>query len=200
MMSVLPGMTRIFIVAAEGGHGEPPLQKLFVTGLVLAVFVSLSVQQMTGQDHRQQPRGSLEEVREKRWALLIVSKSAVVDVRNEEQGILDFILRADPEPRGRHQWVYWKMARKLDSYTRKYHSLVMTPDITDAEYVIFFNIAEYRTILNTQYPYGELFVIVKGVPEIQRPPHVIWRSNKIVYAGDAIRDLIRELKLIRGEY
>jgi hypothetical protein len=40
---------------------------------------------------------------------------------------------------------------------------------------------------------------VKGSPETQKPPHIIWKAKKILWAGDAISNLIKELKTVRGE-
>jgi len=142
---------------------------------------------------------SLSEVRDKRRALLIVFRSGVVDAGNGERLIIDQVLKTDPQPTGRFRWVYGVMAKKLNSYIRKYRSLSAAQDLSDADYVISFNLVEYRRILNTIYPYGELFVIAKGTPETKRPPRVIWRGKKVLYAGDAIGDLIKELKLVHGE-
>ena len=71
--------------------------------------------------------------------------------------------------------------------------------MSEADYVIFFNVVEFRRILNTPYPYGELFVIVKGSPEMLKPPRVVWRAKKVLFAEDAISDLIKDLKAVRGE-
>jgi hypothetical protein len=65
--------------------------------------------------------------------------------------------------------------------------------------VIFFNVVEFRRILDMSYPYGELFVIVKGSPERLKPPRVIWRARKVLIAEDAIGDFIKDLKALRGE-
>ena len=142
---------------------------------------------------------SLEEVRDKRNALLVVFKSRVLDITDREKAIIEDVLKADPYPKGRNRWVYSQMARKLNKYIRKYKSLTPATDFSDADYVIFFNVVEFRRILNTFYPYGELFVIVKGSPEALKPPRVIWRAKKMLFAEDAIGDLIKDLKAIRGE-
>jgi hypothetical protein len=144
-------------------------------------------------------RTSLSEVRDKRYALLVVFRSGVVDAGNNERAMIDLVLSADPQPKGRYQFVYGQLAKKLNGYIRKYRSLSAAHELSEADYVIFFNVVEYRRILNIIYPYGELFVIIKGTPENNRPPHVVWRSKKILWAGDAISDLIRELKGLRGE-
>ena len=142
---------------------------------------------------------SLIEVRDKHRALLLVFRSSVLDASDNERAIIDQVLKADPRPRGRNQWVYGQLAKKLNAYIRKYQSLTAATDLGDADYVIYFNLIEYRRILNTVYPYGELFVIVKGSPETKTPPRVVWKAKKILWAGDAIGNLIKELKTLRGE-
>ena len=142
---------------------------------------------------------SLAEVRDKHSALLVVFKSRVLDVGDREGAIIDDVLKADPNPQGRYRWVYTQLARKLNKYIQKYKSLSAASELSNADYVIFFNVVEFRRILNTPYPYGELFVIVKGSPEKLKPPRVVWRGRKVLYAEDAISDLIRDLKAIRGE-
>jgi hypothetical protein len=142
---------------------------------------------------------SLEEVRDKRSALLVVFKSRVLDVNDRERAIIDDVLKADPEPKGRYRWVYSQLARKLNKYIHKYNSLSPAHGLSDADYVIFFNVVEFRRILDTPYPYGELFVIVKGSPETLKPPRVIWRARKVLLAEDAISDLIKDLRALRGE-
>ena len=142
---------------------------------------------------------SLAEVRDKRNVLLVVFKSRVLDVEDRERAIIEDVLKADPNPQGRYRWVYSQLAKKLNKYINKYKSLNAASELSDADYVIFFNVVEFRRILNMSYPYGELFVIVKGSPEKLKPPRVIWRAGKVLYAEDAIGDLIKDLKAIRGE-
>ena len=142
---------------------------------------------------------SLEEVRDKRSALLVVFKTRVIDVSDRERAIIDDVLRADPEPKGRYRWVYTQLAKKLNKYIAKYKSLTAASALAEADYVIYFNVVEFRRILNTPYPYGELFVIVKGSPETLKPPRVVWRAKKVLYAEDAISELIKDLKAMRGE-
>ena len=142
---------------------------------------------------------ALEELRDKRSALLVVFKSRVVDVSDREHAIIEDVLKADPQPKGRYQWVYTQLAKKLNKYIHKYKSLSAASGLSDADYVIFFNVVEFRWILNVPYPYGELFVIVKGSPETLKPPRVVWRARKVLFAEDAIGELIKDLKAIRGE-
>jgi len=142
---------------------------------------------------------SLDEVRDKRSALLVVFKSRVLDVSDRERAIIDDVLKADPEPKGRYRWVYTQLAKKLNKYIQRYKSLTAASTLSSADYVIFFNVVEFRRILNTTYPYGELFVIVKGSPEELKPPHIVWKARKILFSEDAIGDLIKDLKALRGE-
>lgn len=159
--------------------------------LVLAATVSAQTQNSEAN--------SLAEVRDKRRALLMVYRSGVLDASDRERSIIEDVLKADPEPRGRHRWVYSQIAKKLNSYIRKYRSLTPAKELSEADYVIFFNIVEFKQILGATYPYGELFVIMKGSPETKTPPRVIWKARKILWAGDAIGDFIKELKTTRGE-
>lgn len=143
--------------------------------------------------------GSLTDLRNKQKALLVVFKSRVINVEDRDRAIIEDVLKADPQPKGRYRWAYNEMAKKLNKYIRKYGSLSPAQGLTDAEYVIFFNVVEFRRILNAVYPYGELFVIVKGSPQDLRPPRIVWRAKKVMVCTDAIGDLIKDLKTLRGE-
>ena len=171
--------------------------------LVLLVLVSCggTVAQQNGLQPKTAHAGnSLTELLNKRRVLLVVFRSRVVDVSdNRERAIIEDVLKADPKPKGRFRRVYNLMAQKLNKYMDKYGSLTAAEGLADAEYVIYFNVVEFRRILDTVYPYGELFVIVKGEPEQLKPPRIVWRAKKIQFAGDVIGDLIKDLKIVRGE-
>ena len=109
------------------------------------------------------------------------------------------MLKSDPEPKGRNRWAYNIIAGKLNKYIRKHKSLIPARVLSEADYIIYFNVVEFRRILYSYYPYGELFVIVKGSPEKLKPPRVVWRTKKMLFAEDAIGDLIKDLKILRGE-
>jgi len=168
--------------------------KVLTPALLLFIICLSAVAQAPVADSN-----SLVEVRDKHSALLMVFKSRVIDVGDRERAIIDDVLKADPYPKARYRWVYTQLAQKLNKYIQKYKSLSAARQLSDADYVIFFNVVEFRRILNTPYPYGELFVIVKGSPETLKPPRVVWRARKVLYAEDAISDLIKDLKAIRGE-
>ena len=178
-------------------------QLIVLAGVVLAsVFVlpvSVRAQKRAVKLGSAHAGDSLTELRDKHRALLVVFRSRVLDATGGERAIIEDVLKADPEPKGRFRWVYNQLAKKLDKYMRQHGSLIPAETLADADYVIYFNVVEFRRILDAVYPYGELFVIVKGRPEELKPPRVVWRANKVRFAGDAISELIKELKLIRGE-
>lgn len=161
--------------------------------LVFLLYFATAAQEPLGNGN------SLADVRDKRNVLLVVFKSRVIDVSDRERAIIEDVLKADPKPTGRYRWVYSQLAAKLNKYIRKYKSLSAARELSEADYVIFFNVVEFRRILNTTYPYGELFVIVKGSPETLKPPRVVWKARKVLFAEDAIGDLIKDLKALRGE-
>jgi hypothetical protein len=166
--------------------------------LILTTFLLLLCFSAAGQESHAYGN-SLSEVRDKHNALLVVFKSRVIDASDREGAIIDDVLKADPNPKGRYRWVYAQLAKKLNKYINKYKSLSAASELAEADYVIFFNVVEFRRVLNTSYPYGELFVIIKGSPETTKPPRIVWRAKKVAYAEDAINDLIRDLKAMRGE-
>ena len=131
--------------------------------------------------------------------MLIVLKSSVISADEGDRSLIDLILRTDPEPSSRHRMIYGTLAKKLNGYIRKYQSLSATSQLSEADFVICFSLIEYREILNTSYPFGELFIIMKGEPRIRRPPRVVWKTRKVLWAGDAINEFLRELKSLRGE-
>ena len=172
---------------------------LILLVLALTTCVSAVAQDGSARVQSAHAGSSLAELRDKRRALLVVFRSRVLDASGNERAIFEDVLKADPRPKGRFRRVHAQLARKLDKYTEKYRSLLPAEDLADADYVIYFNVVEFRRILDTVYPYGELFVIVKGSPEQLKPPRVVWRANKVLFAEDAIGNLIKELKAVRGE-
>ena len=168
--------------------------------LVLACVVNVLAQPAEPPAENQNNHvGTISELRDKQRALLVVFKSRVVDANNADRAIIDDVLKADAQPKGRYRYVYNELARKLNKYINKYRSMGSARDLSDAEFVIFFNVVEFRRILNGIYPWGELFVIVKGSPLESKPPRIVWRARKMMVATDAIGDLVKALKALRGE-
>jgi hypothetical protein len=167
--------------------------------VILACGVVLAQPSEAASQDQNNHVGTIAELRDKQRALLIVFKSRVVDVNNRDRAIIDDVLKADAQPKGRYRFVYNELARRLNKYISKYGSLSPARDLSDAEYVIFFNVVEFRRILNSIYPWGELFVIVKGSPQESKPPRIVWRAKKMMVAVDAIDDLVKALKALHGE-
>jgi hypothetical protein len=173
------------------------MKAVFPILLVLLICFS-AMAQAPAVDSAPAGANSLEEVRDMRRALLVVFKSRVIDVADHDRAIIEDALKADLTPT-RRGWVYSQIARKLNKYIKKHKSLSAAKELADAEYVIFFNFVQWRRILYSFYPYGELFVIVKGSSENLKPPRIVWRAKKIQSAEDAIDELIKDLKALRGE-
>jgi hypothetical protein len=178
-----------------------PGTKLLTVSVVLFALGALEcpVEAQDGRSRSNHTFGSLSELQYRDRALLVVLRSGVVSADPNDRDVLDLVLKADPEPRSRHRSVYGVIAKKLNNYIRKYKSLSATSQLSEAACIIFFNLVEYRQILNTSYPFGEIYIIVKGTPENQRPPRVIWKSRKVVWVADAVDEFLRDLRNVRGE-
>ena len=143
--------------------------------------------------------GSLAELRNRRRVLLLVRRSGVVDSRGGAETILKEALAAEANVSRRYPHVYNSIARELNKYMRKYQSISGVKQAADAEFIIFFNLLEYRKPLGDPYPYGEMFVILNDTAQGRRP-RIIWKTRKrSVWVEDAVKDLIRDLKTFRGE-
>ena len=143
--------------------------------------------------------GSLLEIRTRRHVLLLVRRSAVIDSRGQARSILNEVYRSDVEPARQYGRIYNEIAGKLNKYMRKYRSISAVNDISSAEFIVFFNLLEYRRPLGQPYPYGEMFVILNEKSGSGQP-RIIWKTRKSpVSVEDAVNELIRDLKVTRGE-
>jgi hypothetical protein len=179
------------------------LGKQSALGFVALIAVTLACSNASAQQRfrtsNERPAGSLSAIRPRHKGLVVVLKSSVISADETNSSIIESVLKADPGSIERHQLVYRTLAKKLNGYIRKHQSMSAATDLSEADFVIFFSLVEYRRILNATYPFGELFVIVKGEPQMRRPPRVIWKSHKVLWVGDAINNFLRDLKNIRGE-
>jgi hypothetical protein len=151
------------------------------------------------------PGGSLWEIRDKQRVLLLVGRSNIIDCRDMAQSILAEAARPENKTYMGHAQAYETIARKLNAYGYKHKSLSMTEDLRTADFIVVFNVLQMRRNVMPQfgplaeplYPFGEMFVIVNEAPA---RPRIIWRSKKeLMWVKDAARDLINELKNVRGE-
>ena len=142
---------------------------------------------------------SLVEIKDSQRFALLVKRSSVISVSESDDPIVAEALAAEPKESTRHRYAYGSIARKLNDYIRKYRSLRPVYEIEQADFVIYFKLVEYRRLLNGFYPYGELFVIVNPRPDERRRARVIWKTKKVMFANDAVRDFLKELKRVRDE-
>lgn len=143
--------------------------------------------------------GSVEELRDSRRVLLMVRRSAVVDSRGAAKTILTEAYRTDADARARYPRLFNLLAHKLNKYMQKYQGISAVRDVSEADFIVFFNLLEYRRSLGVPYPYGELFVILNDRTGV-RPPRIIWKTRKSsVWAEDAIGDFLKVLKAVRAK-
>jgi hypothetical protein len=126
---------------------------------------------------------------------VIVRRSAVLDARDARESVLSEVYREGGQ-RQSFPRTFNMIARKLNKYIRSHRSITAARSLSEAEFIIFFNVLEIRRPLGTPYAYGELFVILN----VRSNPRIIWRTrSNATYADDAIGDLLSELKSARGE-
>ncbi len=128
---------------------------------------------------------------------MLVRKSYVVDARDLAKTVLTDAYRVAAAPRpSQHRGAYNAIAKKLNKYIRDYQSMGAATSVTDADFIIAFNVLEMRRLIGGVYPYGEMFVVSNTPDE----PRLLWKTKgKPVTPGDAIGDFIKARKVSRGE-
>lgn len=143
--------------------------------------------------------GSVEDLRNSRRVVLLVRRSTVIDSRGQARTIINEAYREDPDARVRYPRLFNALARKLNNYMKKYGNITAVKNVPDSDFIIFFNLLEYRRPLGYPYPYGELFVILNDRLN-GKPPRIVWKTRKSpMWAEDAIEEFIRDLKTVHGE-
>lgn len=171
---------------------------MLIAALLICPALNLA-QQDSVEEYESVVTGSLAELRNSRRVILLVRRSAVVDSRGLAKTVLNEVYKAEPEARSRHPRLYNLIARKLNDYMKRYQSITAVKDVSEADFIVFFNLLEYRRPLGFSYPYGEMFVIANNRAS-GKPPHIVWKTRKSpVWAEDAIKDFIKDLKAVRGE-
>jgi hypothetical protein len=123
----------------------------------------------------------------------------VIDASGQAKAILSEVYGMNAEPRGRFSYIYNALARKLNKYMARHQSISAARNVSEAEFIILFNLLEYRRPLGRPYPYGDLFIILNDRSN-GHEPHIVWKLRKSpLWAEDAIDEFIRDLKVIRGE-
>ena len=144
-------------------------------------------------------RGTLHELHGKRNVLLVISRGSVVDAQESGQGIIDSAFKTTFRQSLRYTGTFNVIARKLNAYMKKHRSISAVQEVENADFIIFFNLLEYRRSLGSFYPHGEMYVILNRSAASESPPRILWKSRKVMWAEDAVNDLIKALKAARGE-
>lgn len=143
--------------------------------------------------------GSLSELRNSRYVLLLVRRSIVIDSRGLATTILNEAYRTPLETGSRYPRLFNMLAQKLNNYMKKYQSISAVRNVEDADFIVLFNLLEYRRPLGFSYPYGELFIIRNKTSD-GKLPHIVWKTRKnSMWAENAIEDFIKDFRAVRGE-
>jgi hypothetical protein len=173
-----------------------------VIGLLAALLIcqaAIKAQTDATEGDESVVTGSLSELRNSRRVILLVRRSNVVDSRGLAKSILNEAYREEPDARARYPWLYNLLARKLNNYMRRYQSITAVNDVSEADFIVLFNLVEYRRPLGYAYPYGEMFVILNNRTG-GKSPQIVWKTRKSpVWAEDAIKDFLKDFKAVRGE-
>jgi hypothetical protein len=180
-------------------HAAKRLALAFISASAFLYLCAHAARGQKAEPSADAPRGSLSEVGRMRRALTLVGRVTIMDASDPERAVVERALKGDPRENRRYRPAYNEIASVLNRYIRKYKSLTPAESVDEADFVIFFDLLEYRRILYDRYPFGVLYVIVKGAPDGATRPHVVWRSRKVETADDATRELIKGLKPLRGE-
>jgi hypothetical protein len=145
--------------------------------------------------------GGLEEIREKRTFMLVVSKSLSVDARAPAKVSAADVRAALEKPRARPGRAYNAIASRLNKYIRQYESMTAVEARDDPQVFIVFKIMHEQRYFTADrsFSYGKMFVFVRGDGE-RAKPRVVWESEgEMTMAEDAAGAFIKALKAVRGE-
>ena len=142
---------------------------------------------------------SVAELKESQRVALLIKKSSVINASQSDDPIIDEVLHSDLRESLKHRYVYRLIGRKLNSYMRKYRTLRAVNEIAEADFIVYFKLVEYRRQLNGVYPYGELFIIANPAQNESRPARIVWKTKKVMFAEDAIKEFVKELRRVRQE-
>jgi hypothetical protein len=143
--------------------------------------------------------GSLAELRSRRRVLLLITRSLTVDTRDPGKALVREAYNPDARVNRRHRYAFNVIARKLNNYMKKYGGMSAAVEVGEAEYILVFNLLEYKRVLGRAYPYGEMYVVLNQPPDSPSPPRVLWKARKVLWAEDAVSEFIKELKVVRGQ-
>jgi hypothetical protein len=170
---------------------------LFIKILASLTWLLLFAGAISAQDNSAtatQSYNSLSEIAGKRNALLLIKKASILEASGGSSSMIEEVLKYDPRQSRRYRSAYNVIAGKLNKFMRKHKGMSAVGSIGEADYIIFFNLLEYRRPLGIPHPYGELFIIMLTS---QTKARIVWKSKKVQWAGDAADDLINDLREIQ---
>lgn len=146
-------------------------------------------------------RGEVSEIRDKRRALLVVSRSYSVDTRGPLRSVVEEVFEKPERAMLRHEYAHALVSRRLERYQREYGGLEIVETLGEADFVIVYKVVALHRSFSEDEPfvYGELFVFLN--PTEERPqPVLLWRSKgDHVAPGEAVGDFLKSLKAVRGQ-
>ena len=166
--------------------------------LVLLVLVAVPTRSQTNETLASPPtvvEGSLDELRGKSRARLLVIRSSVIDVEGSAKSAADAV-RAGEFTQRKYRRTFNTIAAVLNKYMNKHRTITGVNSSGAVDFVIVFNLVRYRQILNYVYPSGELYVIAQ--PD-EGPARLLWRTPKEMLAEDAAKKFVDALKQLYGQ-
>lgn len=160
--------------------------------VVMAATCHVSAQSGDSSSPLTIEQGTLEEIKTKRRARILVIRPRVVDATDAARQVAEAVHAGMVTDR-RQRRAYNTIASALNSYIRK-HGKIESGDPETAEYVVVFNMVRTQRILGWPYASGELFVVSHRAGVVR----VLWRTDKEMIADDAVKKLIAALKVVHG--
>lgn len=162
---------------------------------IVACAASFASQERSAGFKETEVKGSLAELRNKHRVWLIVRRSALLDASGTDESVLSEVYK-DSNPWQNYPRTFNSIARKLNKYMKERGSITAARSLSEAEFIIYFNVLEIRKPLGIPYAYGEMFVILNEASK----PRILWKSRSNgMFADDAINSLLEDLKNARGE-
>ena len=128
-------------------------------------------------------------------ARLLVIRPRTVSAGDPALGVAEAVRKRDVTER-RLGRLHNAIAIMLHKYGQKDGSMTAARSPEQADYVVVFNLLQFKRTLNGVYPTGEMYLVAYSEPG---PPRVLWKTPKEMFYDDATKNLIKALKQSRGE-
>lgn len=168
---------------------------IITLALIISCAPSFPSQEQSASFKETKVGGSLAELRNKHRVWLIVRRSALLDANGAGESVLSEVYKGG-NPWQNYPRTYNLIAKKLNKYMKERNSISAARTISEAEFIIYFNVLEVRRPLGVPYAYGELFVILNESSN----PRILWKTKGSgMFAEEAVSAFISDLKAARGE-